>query len=93
MRGRSIRASTAQAAAQGNAGNSCRWIGVEPPFATMSGRSIAERFQPSQRGIVGRDALIRSEKSAAPSAASAASLIRERLRSSPKGSVVSIRPE
>jgi hypothetical protein len=53
----------------------------------------AERLAMPQREIVGRDALIRSEKSAAPSAASAASLIRERRRSSSNGSVVLIRPE
>jgi hypothetical protein len=52
-----------------------------------------ERLEASQREIVGRDALIRCEKSGAPSAACAASLICERRRSSSNGSVVSIRPE
>jgi alkanesulfonate monooxygenase SsuD/methylene tetrahydromethanopterin reductase-like flavin-dependent oxidoreductase (luciferase family) len=46
-----------------------------------------------QRGIVGRDARMRCEKSGAPSAACAASLIRDRRRSSSNGSVVSTRPE
>ena len=46
-----------------------------------------------QREIVGRDARMRCEKSGAPSAARAASLIRERCRNSSNGSVVSIRPE
>jgi hypothetical protein len=46
-----------------------------------------------QRRIVGRDARMRCEKSGAPSAACAASLIRERRRSSSNGSVVSNRPD
>jgi hypothetical protein len=46
-----------------------------------------------QRDIVGRDARMRCEKSGASLAACAASLIRERRRSSSNGSVVSIRPE
>ena len=41
----------------------------------------------------GRDARMRSEKSGAPSAACAASLIRERRRSSSNDSDVSTRPE
>jgi hypothetical protein len=43
--------------------------------------------------IVGRDTRMRSEKSCALSAACAASLIRDRRRSSSNGSVVSTRPE
>src|SRR5262249_59150982 len=43
--------------------------------------------------IAGRDARMRSEKSGASSAACAASLIRDRRRSSSDGSVVSTRPE
>jgi len=46
-----------------------------------------------QRLIVGSETRIRSEKSGASSAASAASLIRERRLNSLNGSVVSTRPE
>jgi hypothetical protein len=77
---------------QGKSGNSHRRIGAACP-ATEGGCGIAERLETSQREIVGRDALIRCEKSGAPSAACAASLICERRRSSSNGSVVSIRPE
>jgi hypothetical protein len=44
-------------------------------------------------GIVGRKARMRREKSGAPSAAFAASLIKERRRSSSNGSDVSILPD
>ena len=47
----------------------------------------------TQCGMVGKDARMRCEKSEAPSAARAASLIRERRRSSSNGKLVSIRPE
>jgi hypothetical protein len=50
-------------------------------------------WERGQGGIVGRDARMRCEKSGEPSAACAASLIRERRRSSSNGSVVSTRPE
>jgi Domain of unknown function (DUF4118) len=59
----------------------------DPSNIWRSGRRL------SQRDIVGRGARMRSEKSGAPSAAWAASLIRERRRNSSNGRVEFIRPE
>jgi hypothetical protein len=71
-------------------------LGPCPPCA-ISGHAPRKSYEKDgarcQREIVGRDARMRWEKSAAPSAARAASLIRERRRNSSNGSVVSIRPE
>lgn len=50
-------------------------------------------WERGQGGIVGRDARMRCENSGKPSASCAASLIKERRRSSSNGSVVSTRPE
>ena len=79
---------------------SCCWLGIDP--AVHKGRRVPhilglramDELPRHQRGIVGRAARMRSEKSDAPSAAACAtSLTRERRRNSSNGSVVSIRPE
>src|ERR1700680_4355315 len=62
-------------------------------IAPVLNRVDANGQRQHQREIVGRDARMRCEKSRAPSAACATSLMSERRRSSSNGSVVSIRPE
>ena len=66
-----------------------RWMAPNPAFTFL----FKVGGGTDQRGVVGRAARMRSEKVGSPSADCAASLIRERRRSSSNGSVVSTRPE